>query len=51
MSLVEIKANLKKLGGYEWTLQQLDKLPDEDFDGKPRQSGKSRSAGAFTMNE
>lgn len=51
MSLEEIKANLKKLGGYEWTLRQLDKLPDEDFDGKPRQSGKGRSAGAFAMEE
>ncbi|MFC1614600.1 right-handed parallel beta-helix repeat-containing protein, partial [Gemmatimonadota bacterium] len=36
MPLNEIRARLKKLGGYGWTLKQLDKLPDVDLDGKAR---------------
>lgn len=51
MSLDQMKAHLKKLGGFEWTLKQLERLPDEDFDGRPRKSGKGRTAGAFTSGD
>ncbi len=51
MSLSEIKKRLTALGGYEWTLEQLGKLPDDDYDGKARPAAKGRSAGAFEPSE
>ncbi len=51
MSMAEIRKRLAGLGGFDWALEQLGKMPDEDFDGKPRKSGKARSAGAFEAAE
>ncbi len=44
-----IRAELKKLGGFDWHLNKLAELPDTDLDGLPRQSGQDRAAGAFEL--
>jgi parallel beta-helix repeat protein len=47
MGLEEIKARLRQLGGFDWTLKKLAELPDVDRDGVQRPAGKGRDAGAY----
>jgi len=42
-----IREKLRALGGYDWVLEQLDRLPDVDLRGNPRGKGNARSAGAL----
>jgi len=49
MPLQEIKSKLSQLGGYDWVLEQLEKLPDIDIEGRARASGKGRCAGAYEL--
>jgi len=51
LPLEEIKKRLRKLGGFDWHLKKLEELPDDDFAGKPRNKGKGRVAGAYTLTE
>ncbi len=47
MSMDEIKSRLRRIGGFDWVLKNLDELPDVDRDGKKRPAGKGRDAGAY----
>ena len=47
MPLEEVRRTLSRLGGFDWVLEQLGRLPDTDLSGKPRNSGKIRGAGAY----
>ncbi len=49
MPLQEIRLKLSQLGGYDWVLKQLEKLPDTDIEGKARAGGKGRCAGAYEL--
>ena len=43
----EVRRILSRLGGFDWVLEQLGKLPEVNLDGKPGGSSKVHSAGAY----